>query len=63
MLPLVASEGLAYTPFSPLAGGVLSERYLDGADPEPGSRIAVAGEIYYKGFHTPENLARDRQAS
>jgi aryl-alcohol dehydrogenase-like predicted oxidoreductase len=58
VLPLVASEGLAYTPFSPLAGGVLSERYLDGADPEPGSRIAVAGEIYYKGFHTPENLGK-----
>ena len=58
VLPLVASEGLAYTPFSPLAGGVLSERYLDGARPEPGSRIAVAGDIYYKGFHTPENLRR-----
>jgi 1-deoxyxylulose-5-phosphate synthase len=58
VLPLVASEGLAYTPFSPLAGGVLSERYLDGAAPQPGSRIAVAGELYYKGFYTHENLEK-----
>jgi aryl-alcohol dehydrogenase-like predicted oxidoreductase len=58
VLPLVASEGLAYTPFSPLAGGVLSARYLDGAAPEPSSRIAVAGELYYKGFYTPENLEK-----
>lgn len=58
VLPLVIAEGLGYTPFSPLAGGVLSERYLDGAAPEEGSRIAVAGNMYYKGFHTPENLER-----
>jgi aryl-alcohol dehydrogenase-like predicted oxidoreductase len=58
LLPLVESEGLGYTPFSPLAGGVLSDRYLDGAEAEPGSRIAVAGHLYYKGFHTPENLEK-----
>lgn len=58
LLPLVVENGLGYTPFSPLAGGVLSERYLDGAAPEQGSRIAVAGDMYYKGFHTPENLER-----
>jgi len=58
ILPMVSSEQLGYTPFSPLAGGVLSERYLDGAVPEEGSRIAVAGHLYYQGFHTPENLER-----
>ncbi|WP_067450853.1 aldo/keto reductase [Actinomadura macra] len=58
LLPLVVDEGLAYTPFSPLAGGVLSERYLDGATPEAGSRIAVAGNMYYKGFYSPENLEK-----
>jgi len=58
LLPLVVREGLGYTPFSPLAGGVLSERYLDNAEPEAGSRIAVAGELYYRGFHTPENLKK-----
>ncbi|MGH3588644.1 MAG: aldo/keto reductase, partial [Pseudonocardia sp.] len=61
LLPLVVAEGLGYTPFSPLAGGVLSERYLDGAAPEPGSRIAVAGHLYYRGFHTPENLEKVAQ--
>ncbi len=58
LLPLLQAEGIAYTAFSPLAGGVLSERYLDGAAPEEGSRIAVAGNVYYKGFHTTENMAR-----
>ena len=43
LLPLLTSEGIGYTPFSALAGGVLSDRYLDGAGVEPGSRIAVAG--------------------
>src|ERR1700743_2530119 len=46
LLPLVRAEGLGYMAFSPLAGGVLSDRYLDGAPPAPGSRIEVAGETY-----------------
>jgi 1-deoxyxylulose-5-phosphate synthase len=58
LLPLVAAEGLGFTPFSPLAGGVLSGRYLDGQAPAPGSRIAVAGDRYYPGLHTEANLAR-----
>jgi aryl-alcohol dehydrogenase-like predicted oxidoreductase len=58
VLPLAAAEGLGYTPYSPLAGGVLSDRYLDGASPAPGSRIAVAGDRYYPGMHTGANLAR-----
>src|ERR1700753_3479443 len=44
--------------FSPLAGGVLSGRYLDGAQPAPGSRIEVAGYRYYRGMYSPANLAR-----
>lgn len=58
LIPLLQREGLGYTPFSPLAGGVLSDRYLDGAEAEPGSRIAVVGTTYYQGFHTPENLTK-----
>jgi aryl-alcohol dehydrogenase-like predicted oxidoreductase len=58
VLPLAAAEGLGYTPFSPLAGGVLSDRYLGGGPPAPGSRIAVAGHLYYPGKHTEANLAR-----
>lgn len=58
VLPLTAAEGLGYTPFSPLAGGVLSDRYLDGVPAAPGSRIAVAGDRYYPGMHTEANLDR-----
>jgi aryl-alcohol dehydrogenase-like predicted oxidoreductase len=38
VLPLVQSEGLAYTPFSPLANGLLAGRYSNGERPAPGSR-------------------------
>lgn len=58
VMPLAAAEGIAYTAFSPLAGGILSERYLDGAAVAPDSRIGVAGDIYYAGFYAPANLAK-----
>lgn len=58
LLPLVAAENIGYMAFSPLAGGVLSDRYLYGGAPAAGSRIAVAGDRYYPGMHSPENLAR-----
>ncbi|WP_020497478.1 aldo/keto reductase [Sciscionella marina] len=58
LLPLVMGEGLGFTPFSPLAGGVLSERYLDGAEIAPDSRIGLAGETYYAGRYSEENLAK-----
>lgn len=58
LLPLIGAEDLGYMAFSPLAGGVLSGRYLDGAPPAPGSRIAVAGDRYYSGMYSAENLAR-----
>jgi aryl-alcohol dehydrogenase-like predicted oxidoreductase len=46
LLPLATSEGLGYTPYSPLAGGLLSDRYLGGVEPRPGSRLAVARDFY-----------------
>lgn len=46
LLPFLAGEGLGYTPYSPLAGGLLSDRYLGGADPAPGSRLALAPALY-----------------
>jgi aryl-alcohol dehydrogenase-like predicted oxidoreductase len=58
LLPLVEAESLGYMAYSPLAGGVLSDRYLDGAAPAPGSRIAVAGDRYYSGMYSTENLTR-----
>ncbi|MEU4673132.1 aldo/keto reductase [Amycolatopsis sp. NPDC023774] len=58
LLPLAAAEGIGYLAYSPLAGGVLSDRYLDGTAPGPGSRIALAGDRYYAGMHSAENLIR-----
>jgi aryl-alcohol dehydrogenase-like predicted oxidoreductase len=46
LLPLLRAEGLGYTPYSPLAGGMLSDRYLDGAEPAPRSRLAAGGVDY-----------------
>lgn len=58
VIPLAAAEGIGYTPHSPLAGGILSERYLDGASAEQGSRIAEAGSSVYVNVFTEENLAK-----
>jgi aryl-alcohol dehydrogenase-like predicted oxidoreductase len=45
MLPLAADQGLAVTPFSPLAGGFLTGKYGLGAYPT-GSRMALRPEPY-----------------
>lgn len=58
LIPLAAAEGIGYTPYGPLAGGILSERYLDGAPAEQGSRIAEAGPYFYAGVYTEDNLAK-----
>ena len=42
MLAIVGDHGLGYTPYSPLAGGVLAGRYRPREPPPPGSRLAVA---------------------
>jgi aryl-alcohol dehydrogenase-like predicted oxidoreductase len=57
VLALVRSEGLGYTPYSPLAGGVLSDRYLDQRAPRADSRIAVAAAMYADAY-TPANLQK-----
>lgn len=41
LLRIVHERGLGYTPFSPLAGGVLAGRYRRGAAPPPDSRMAI----------------------
>jgi aryl-alcohol dehydrogenase-like predicted oxidoreductase len=48
MLPLCRHQGLGYTPFSPLAGGLLTGKYsLGDAYPE-GSRMTMRPEPYLK---------------
>ena len=46
VLPVVAREGLGYTPFSPLAGGWLTGKYRRGEEPPAGSRMTLRPEPY-----------------
>ena len=57
LLPLLRGEGLGYTPYSPLAGGALSDRYLGGVEPGPGDRVAIA-RSFYSDFLTDPVLDR-----
>jgi aryl-alcohol dehydrogenase-like predicted oxidoreductase len=41
VVALCARDGLAFTAFSPLAGGVLTGKYRAGEPPPPGSRLAT----------------------
>lgn len=41
VLPITQAEGLAYTPYSPLANGILAGRYSRGERPEQGSRAST----------------------
>jgi len=57
LLGTLESVGAGCIVFSPLAQGLLTDRYLDGAPPD--SR-AVSGEAFSKSFLTEENLERVR---
>jgi len=46
VLPVVAREGLGYTPFSPLAGGWLTGKYRRDVEPPSGSRMTLRPEPY-----------------
>jgi aryl-alcohol dehydrogenase-like predicted oxidoreductase len=46
VLALCASFGVSYTPFSPLAGGLLAGKYRRGAPPPDDSRLATRPEGY-----------------
>jgi aryl-alcohol dehydrogenase-like predicted oxidoreductase len=68
VLPIVAREGLGYTPFSPLAGGWLTGKYRRGEEPPAGSRMALRPEPYghlqnervYDALGTFGAIARER---
>lgn len=58
LLQFVAGEGLGYTGYSPLAGGLLSDRYFDlDEPPADGSRLAIAPGLYSAVF-TEQNRVR-----
>jgi aryl-alcohol dehydrogenase-like predicted oxidoreductase len=71
VLPLVAREGLGYTPFSPLAGGWLTGKYRRGEEPPAGSRMTLRPEPYvhlqedaiFDALEAFEQLARERSTS
>lgn len=48
MLPLCRHHGLGYTPFSPLAGGLLTGKYRLGGEYPPGSRMTLRPEPYLR---------------
>jgi len=46
VIPLCSDLNIAYTPFGPLAGGLLSGKYRRGAEPPGDSRLALRPEPY-----------------
>jgi aryl-alcohol dehydrogenase-like predicted oxidoreductase len=62
MLPLCADQGLGYTPFSPLAGGLLTGKYQLGQEYPAGSRMTLRPEPYFRYWNegTFEGLERLR---
>jgi aryl-alcohol dehydrogenase-like predicted oxidoreductase len=69
VLEVCAREGIAYTPFSPLAGGWLTGKYRRGEQPPPGSRMTQRPEAYgaylrddrvFDGLESLSSYARDR---
>jgi aryl-alcohol dehydrogenase-like predicted oxidoreductase len=52
VLPLAADQELAVTPFSPLAGGLLTGKYAPDRDPPAGSRLTLRPGPY-AGLLTP----------
>jgi aryl-alcohol dehydrogenase-like predicted oxidoreductase len=60
VLRLCREFDMAYTPFSPLAGGLLAVKYHGNAPPPPESRLALRPEPY-KHLLTAETFARLQQ--
>jgi aryl-alcohol dehydrogenase-like predicted oxidoreductase len=68
VLPIVAREGLGYTPFSPLAGGWLTGKYRRDEEPPAGSRMTLRPEAYrhllddrvFDALEAFESTARER---
>jgi aryl-alcohol dehydrogenase-like predicted oxidoreductase len=71
VIPLCASEGIAYQCFGPLAGGWLTGKYRAGASLPEGSRMTLRPEPYvhldsddvYRGVDGLEAAAADRGVS
>jgi len=60
VLPLARAESIGYTPFSPLAAGLLAGRYSAGEQPEHGSRLSTQAPTLeaLSGREIPEKIRR-----
>src|SRR3954452_6596170 len=58
VLDVLEGEGIGCIVFSPLAQGMLTDKYLDGIPPD--SRAAEEGGSFDRGYLTEENLERVR---
>jgi len=60
VLPVCARRGVGFTPFSPLAGGWLTGKYVAGAVAPPGSRMSLRPEPYarFENARTRSAIAR-----
>jgi aryl-alcohol dehydrogenase-like predicted oxidoreductase len=65
MLPVLASEGLSFVAFSPLAGGWLTGKYQEGRPPPSGSRMELRPEPYARlqNDHTFQAIERLKKTS
>jgi aryl-alcohol dehydrogenase-like predicted oxidoreductase len=67
LIPYCAENGLRYTAFSPLAGGILTGKYRFGEKAPPGSRLAdapeaCAGYMNEESFSVIDRLRRSADA-
>jgi aryl-alcohol dehydrogenase-like predicted oxidoreductase len=46
LIPLIRLEGLRYSAFSPLSGGLLTGKYVYGQTADPGTRLGDAPDLY-----------------
>jgi aryl-alcohol dehydrogenase-like predicted oxidoreductase len=60
VLPVCARESLGFTPFSPLAGGWLTGKYVEASAAAPGSRMTLRPDPYrrYENDRTRGAIAR-----
>lgn len=61
VMPMAQKLGMGLVVWSPLAGGVLTGKYAEGAPPAPGTRSATT--TWNEKYATPENLRRVRELS
>ena len=62
VIPLCEQHGIEYQAFSPLAGGWLTGKYRQGAEPPPGSRMTMRPEPYRHLDSEPVHAGLERLA-